>query len=53
MIFTVPMWGSEVANSKTEIHVTSTASEVTWVCDVTTIEREGGFTSLDMCYCVW
>ena len=28
MIFTVPMWGSEVANSKTDIHVTNTASEV-------------------------
>ena len=25
-IFTVPMWGSEVANSKTEIHITNTES---------------------------
>ena len=24
MIFTVPMWGSEVTNSKTEIHITNT-----------------------------
>ena len=53
MIFTVPMWGSEVANSKTEIHLTNTASEVTWACDVTTIEREGDFTLLGICYCVW
>ena len=37
------MWGSEVAISKTEIHLTNTASEVTWACDVTTIEREGDF----------
>ena len=28
MIFTVPLWGSEVANSKTEIHVTNTAVDV-------------------------
>ena len=28
MIFTVPLWGSEVANSKTEIHLTHTAVEV-------------------------
>ena len=40
MIFTVPMWGSEVANSKTEIHITNTASEVMWLCNVTTIEHE-------------
>ena len=53
MIFTVPMWGSEVAISKTEIHLTNTASEVTWACDVTTIEREGVFTSLGIRYCVW
>ena len=53
MIFTVPMWGSEVANSKTKIHITNTRSEVTWACDVTTIEREGYFTSLGICYCVW
>ena len=25
MILTVPMWGSEGANSKTEIHITNTA----------------------------
>ena len=48
MIFTVPMWGSEVANFKTEIHLTNTPSEVTWACDVTTIEREGDFISLGM-----
>ena len=86
MIFTVPLWGSEVANSKTEIHLTNTSVEVgmqrhiyamslllnarvtllrqayatsfrkgclTWTCDVTTIEREGDFTSLGICYCVW
>ena len=41
MIFTVPMWGSEVASSKTEIHLTNTASEVMWACNVTTIEHEG------------
>ena len=28
MIFTVPLWGSEVANSKTEIHLTNTAFEM-------------------------
>ena len=28
MIFTVPLWGSEVTNSKTEIHFTNTAVEV-------------------------
>ena len=28
MIFTVPLWGSEVANSRTEIHLTNTAVEV-------------------------
>ena len=32
MIFTVPMWGSEVANSKAEIHLTNTASEVGMRC---------------------
>ena len=81
MIFTVPLWGSEVANSKTEIHLTNTAVEVgmqrdiyamslllkarvtyatafrkgclTWTCDVTTIEREGDFTSLGTFHCVW
>ena len=55
MIFTVPIWGSDVANSNTEIHLTNTLSEaeihltntpseVTWECDVTTITREGDFT---------
>ena len=53
MIFTVPMWGSEVANSKTEIHLTKTASEVIWACNVTTIEHEGDFTSSCICHCVW
>ena len=53
MIFAVPMWGSEVANSKTEIYLTNTPSEVAWACDVTTIEREGDFTLLGMCYFVW
>ena len=53
MIFAVPMWGSEVANSKTEIHLTNTPSEVTWACDVTTIEREGDFTLSGICYFVW
>ena len=49
MIFAVPMWGSEVANSKTEIHMAYTKR----ASDVTTIEREGDFTLLGMCYCVW
>ena len=40
MISAVPMWGSEVAKSKTEVHLTNTASEVTWACDVTTIIKE-------------
>ena len=53
MIFAVPMWGSEVANCKTEIHLTNTPSEVTWACDATTIERKRDFTSLGICYCVW
>ena len=53
MIITVPMWGSEVANSKTEIHLTNAPSEVTRACDVTTIEREGNFTSSGICHCVW
>ena len=48
MSFTVPMWGSEVANSISEINLTKTASEVTWPCDVTTIERDGDFTSLGL-----
>ena len=47
LIFAVPMWGSEVAESKkTEIHLVTTPSEVTWACDVTTIERKGDFTLL-------
>ena len=53
MVFTVPMWGSEVANSKTEIHLTNTPIEVTWACDVTAIGGDGDFTSLVICYCVW
>ena len=53
MIFTVPMGGSEVANSKTELHLTNTPSEVTWACDVTTVEREGDFTLLGIYYCFW
>ena len=40
MIFTVSTWDSEVANSKTEIHITNTAGEVVWSCNVTTIEHE-------------
>ena len=46
IICTVPMWGPEVANSKTEIHLTDIASEMMWACNVTTIELEGDFTSL-------
>ena len=53
MIFAVPMWGSEVAKSETEIILTITPSEVTWACDVTTIEREGDFTLSGICYFVW
>ena len=53
MFFTVPMLGSEVANSITAIRFANTPSEVMWACDVTTIEREGDFTSLGICYCVW
>ena len=34
-------------------HLTDTASEVTWACDVTIIERKGDFASLGICYCVW
>ena len=41
MVFAVPMWGSEVAHSKIEIHLTNTPSEVTWACDVTTIQDQG------------
>ena len=29
MILTVPMWGSEVANSKTDIHLTNMSLDVT------------------------
>ena len=53
MIFAVPMWSSEVANSKTEIHLTNTPSEVPWACDVNTIECEGDFTLFVICYFVW
>ena len=31
----------EATNSKTEIDITNTASEVMWLCYVATIEREG------------
>ena len=41
VVFTVPMWGSEVVNSKTEIHITNAAGEVMWSCNVTTVEHEG------------
>lgn len=34
------MW-AEVATSKTEIHVTSTASELMWSCNVITVDHEG------------
>ena len=34
MIFTLPMWGSEVANFKTEIHLTNTAGEVGMRCHI-------------------
>ena len=69
MIFTVPLWGSEVANCHIyamsrllNARVTllrqayATAFRkgcLTWTCNVTTIEREGDFTSLGICYCVW
>ena len=49
MIFTVPMWGPEVTNSKTEIHLPNTTSEVMRACNVPTIEHEGDFTSLGIC----
>ena len=39
---------SEVANSKTEIHLTNTPSEVRWSCDVATIELEGDSTLLGL-----
>ena len=41
MIFTVPILGSEVAKSKTYIHITNTASEVMWLSNATTNEQEG------------
>ena len=47
------MGGFEVVNSETEIHLTNTTSEVMWACNVTTVEHEGDFTSLGICYCVW
>ena len=50
MIFTVPMLGFEVANSKTEIQLTNTPSEVAWACDATTIVREGDVTLLGIWY---
>ena len=62
LIFTVPMRDTEVANSKTEIHLTNTTSEVMWACKVATIEHEGDYTSLlgicyyvllGICYYVW
>ena len=53
MIFAVPMWGSKVDKSKTEIPLKNTPSEVTRASDVTTIEREGDFTLLGICYFVW
>ena len=34
MILTVPLWGSEVANSKTDIHLTNTAGEVGMRCHI-------------------
>ena len=34
MISTLPMWGSEVANSKTEINLTNTAGEVGMRCHI-------------------
>ena len=42
-------------NSKKEIHLTKTTSEVMWACNVTTTEHEGDYTSLGIiiCYCVW
>ena len=39
MIFTVPMWGSEVANYKAEVHLTNTTSGVMRACNVTTIHE--------------
>ena len=44
------MWGSEVAYSKTEIHLTNSSSGVTWACNVTTIEREVDFILLGIDY---
>ena len=34
MIFTVQLWGSEVANSRTEIHLTNTTGEVGMRCHI-------------------
>ena len=34
------MWGSEVANYRTETLIETTTSEVMWSCNVTTIEHE-------------
>ena len=59
MIFTVPMRGSEVVNSKTEIHTTKSiisqnaTNEVVRAFNITTIEHEGDFVLLGICYCVW
>ena len=51
MNFIVPMWGSEIANSKADI---TSYKYTTRACDVTTIEREGDLTSLGIrCHCVW
>ena len=53
MIFTLPMWGSEVAISKTDKYYKYSKRGDVWAYDVTTIEREGDFPSLGICYCVW
>ena len=34
IIFTVPLWGFEVANSQTEIHLTNTAGGVGMQCHI-------------------
>ena len=34
MIFAVPLWGCEVANSKTDIHLTNTTGEVGVRCHI-------------------
>ena len=54
MIFTVPLWGSEVTNSKTDTSYKYSrrgGHAMSYIYDVTTIEREGDFTSLGICYC--